>query len=125
MFCPVCKKAFTEAVSRCGTCGFEFVDELQHKLRFYFILKNELDYLISSGKQLDLRIQSLSGKLIEYQNEIQADIDELALAREKEREEIERPIPVEQVRQRAEAPPPRTSPHARDSGVLQGIRESP
>ncbi len=118
MFCPVCKKAFTEAVSTCSTCGFEFVDELQQKLRFYFILKNEFDYLISSGKQLDRQIESLSGRLIEYQKEFQAEIDELALAREKEREEIELPIPAEQARQGADAPIPGPPP-------MQGILGSP
>jgi hypothetical protein len=80
MFCPVCKKAITEAVSRC-TCGFEFVDELRQKLSFYFVLKNEFENLVSSGKQLNLQIQSLNGKLINYQKEIQAEIDAWPRAR--------------------------------------------
>lgn len=121
MFCPACKKALTEAVSRCSTCGFEFAEQLHEKLRFYFILKNEFDNLGSIGKQLDRQIQSLSGRLIEYQKEIQADIGELALAREKEREEIERPMPVEQARLRPEAP--FTEPSL-DQGISESFKES-
>jgi uncharacterized membrane protein len=125
MFCPACKKAITEAVSRCSTCGFEFVNELQQKLRFYFILKNEFDNLVSSGKQLNLQIQSLNGKLISYQKEIQAEIDVLALEREKEREEIEATIPVEQAKQKAEAPIPGPPPIQGIPGPLKESRKVP
>jgi uncharacterized membrane protein len=125
MFCPVCKKAITEAVSRCSTCGFEFVNELQQKLRFYFILKNEFDNLVSSGKQLNLQIQSLNGKLISYQKEIQAEIDVLALEREKEREEIEATIPVEPATQKAEAPIPGPPPMQGIPGPLKESRKVP
>ncbi len=125
MFCPVCQKAITEAVSRCSTCGFEFVNELQQKLRFYFILKNEFDDLVSSGKQLNLQIQSLNGKLINYQKEIQAEIDVLALEREKEREEIEATRPVEQAKQKTEALTPGPPPVQGIPGPLKESRKVP
>jgi uncharacterized membrane protein len=124
MFCPVCKKAVTEAVSRC-TCGFEFVDELRQKLSFYFVLKNEFENLVSSGKQLNLQIQSLNGKLINYQKEIQAEIDVLALEREKEREEIEATRPVEQAKQKAEAPTPGPPPVQGIPGSLKESKKIP
>jgi uncharacterized membrane protein len=103
MFCPGCKKALTEAVSRCGTCGFEFANELQEKLHFYFILKNESNNLISIGKQLDREVQSLSGRLIEYRDEIRAEIERLTQEREKERVRIDATLSVEQTEQRPES----------------------
>ena len=114
MFCPACKKALTEAVPNCSTCGFEFGIELQHRLRFYFTLKNELNNLIASGKHLNLQIQSFSGKLIDYQKEIQAEIGELAQERERERVQIEATIPVEQMEQRVEAP-------SQEPPIMQGM----
>ncbi|NWF91715.1 MAG: DUF2339 domain-containing protein [Syntrophaceae bacterium] len=110
MFCPTCKQELTEAVSKCRTCGFEFANELQPRLRFYFILKDELNNLVSSGKQLNLRIQSLSATLAEYGKEIQAEIDRLAREGEKEEEEIEVTISVEEAKERAELLTPGSSP---------------
>jgi len=104
MFCPICKKALTESTSNCRVCGFKFGTTVQQKLDLYFILKNELDNLTSSGKQLNLQIQSLSAKITGYQKEIQREISELALASRKEPEGIEKPMPVEKAKPPAEAP---------------------
>jgi uncharacterized membrane protein len=127
MFCPVCKKALTEATSTCGMCGLELGYEVREKLRLYFILKNELDNLISSSKQLNLQIQSLNGTIIEYQKEIQWEIDQLALERKKERKEIEAAIPIEEAKQRAGAPIKEPSPAqeiALSLGESEKIREA-
>jgi len=121
MFCPACRKELTEAVSRCSTCGFEFIEELQQKLRFYFTLKNEFDNLASIGKQFHREIQSFSGRLIEYRNEIRAETERLAQEREKERTQIEAALPVEQAKQTPETPTPEPSP---TQGIPEPLKES-
>ena len=101
MFCPICKKMVAEATSACSTCGLTFGNEVQQKLHLYFILKKELENLTSSSKHLDLQIQSLRGKITEYQKEIQLQIEKLALESQKK---IETTPPVEKAKQREEAP---------------------
>ena len=69
MFCPICKKMVTEPTSGCRTCGLQFGDDIQQRLRLYFILEKELENLTSSSRQLDLQIHSLRGKITEYQRD--------------------------------------------------------
>ncbi len=98
----------TEATFGCRTCGLSFSNEIQQRLRLYFILQNELENLTSSSKQLDFQIQSLRGKITEYQKEIQTEIEHLALESKKE---IRLTVPVEKPKGREEIPskaPPST-----------------
>lgn len=101
MFCPICKKMVTEPTSGCRTCGLQFGDDIQQRLRLYFILEKELENLTSSSRQLDLQIHSLRGKITEYQKEIQSQIEKLALEPKKE---MKPTPPVEKARLREEPP---------------------
>ena len=83
MCCPICKKTIAEAMSTCSACGMPFGDDVRQKLRLYFILKNELENLTSSSRQLGLQIHSLRGKITEYQKEIQSQIEKIALESQK------------------------------------------
>ncbi len=100
MFCPICKNMITEPTFGCRTCGLSFGNEIQQKLRLYFILKKELENLSSSGKQLALQILSLTGRITEYQKEIQSEIEKLA----PESREEARPTVSEKAEQQKEAP---------------------
>jgi len=101
MFCPICKKTVAEAMSACSGCGLPFGNDIQQRLRLYFILEKELENLTSSSRHLDLQIHSLRGKITEYQKEIQSQIEKLALASRKEMETT--PL-VEKAKQREETP---------------------
>ncbi len=100
MFCPVCKRTVTEATSGCRTCGLLFSNEVQQKLRLYFILKKELEDLASGSKQLDLQIHSLRGKITDYQKEIQSEIEKLAP--ESKKEEMKTALEAEKTKEREE-----------------------
>lgn len=125
MFCPKCKQAITEATSNCRVCGFKFGTGIQKKLDLYFILKNELENLTSSGKQLQLQIQSLSAKIAAYQKEIGGEILALALESIKEPAEIEKPMPVEEVKGRAETPERGPSPLPEETLTLKPSEKPP
>jgi len=110
MFCPRCKQAITEATLNCRLCGFKFGSGIQKKLDLYFILKNELENITSSGKQLQLQIQSLSAKIVAYQKEIYGEILALAFEPTKGPAEIEKPMPVQDATQPTQTPPPEVLP---------------
>ena len=125
MFCPKCKLAITEATLNCRLCGFKFGTGIQKKLDLYFILKNELENLTSSGKQLQLQIQSLSAKIVAYQKEIDGEILAIVLESTKGPIEIEKPIPADKTTQQTEAPAQTSPPLPEVSLTLKPSEKPP
>jgi len=80
MNCPKCGTAITRLGRHCGSCKYDFGEELFDKFAFYFGLKDEFDKLTKLQNSLYVGIANVAAKIQRYEEVLRSDLERLAVS---------------------------------------------
>lgn len=75
MNCPQCGSAILKLGRHCGSCKYDFGEELFDKLTFYFGLKDEFNRLTKLQNSLYVGIANVSAKIQRYEEVLRRDLE--------------------------------------------------
>ena len=75
MNCPKCGSDISKLVRYCGSCKYDFGEELFDKFTFYFGLKDEFNRLTKLQNSLYAGIANVSAKIQRYEEVLRRDLE--------------------------------------------------
>jgi hypothetical protein len=95
MNCPKCGSAISKLGRYCGSCKYDFGEELFDKLTFYFGLKDELSKLTKLQNTLYVGIANVSAKIQRYEEVLRRDLERPVVSPKPARK---KPVPMKKKR---------------------------
>ena len=80
MNCPKCGTAITRLGRYCGSCKYDFGEELFDKFTFYFGLKDEFNQLTKLQNSLYVGIANVAAKIQRYEEVLRRDLERAAVS---------------------------------------------
>ena len=80
MNCPKCGTAITKLGRYCGSCKYDFGEELFDKLTFYFGLKDEFNQLTKLQNSLYVGIANVAAKIQRYEEVLRNDLERMVIS---------------------------------------------
>jgi len=77
MNCPKCGTAIIKLGRYCGSCKYDFGEELFDKFTFYFGLKDEFNQLTKLQNSLYVGIANVAAKIQRYEEVLRNDLERL------------------------------------------------
>ena len=77
MNCPKCGSAISKLGKYCGSCKYDFGEELFDKFTFYFGLKDEFNQLTKLQNSLYVGIANVAAKIQRYEEVLRNDLERL------------------------------------------------
>ena len=80
MNCPACGAAITKLGRYCGSCKYDFGEELFDKFTFYFGLKDEFTQLTKLQNSLYAGIANVAAKIQRYEEVLRNDLERVTIS---------------------------------------------